>query len=402
MPQTTLQSNSWASRNFNAWKEWRNQQDLENQVPANLLVSGTAAELNKWLSLYVAETRKKDGTHFPSSSLTLLLSGLKRWMTQQNPYAVDILSETDPEFSGLRSVRDRMARKLRKDGVGAVVKHAEIITVEDEVKLWEAGVMGVTSARALLNAVFFMNGKVLCLRGGREHHCLKVSQFSFGKEVQPDGSSMEYVEYVENGSKNRSGSYKDKCENKVIKQYAEPKLKERCYVFILKLYISKLAEEAVREDKFYCRAKESTPTDNFSWYIQMPVGRNILQTMVKTMCKEVGVIGKSNHSLRATGTARLYAANVPEKIIQQRSGHRCIDSLRLYERTSVTQQRAVSSLISGAEVSSFDEQLKENDPKNANTGTEQSSAGKPPRSTNSKTEKSCLDYAALGAAFTNC
>ena len=27
-----------------------------------------------------------------------------------------------------------------------------------------------------------MNGKVLCLRGGREHKALKISQFKFGAE----------------------------------------------------------------------------------------------------------------------------------------------------------------------------------------------------------------------------
>ena len=50
-----------------------------------------------------------------------------------------------------------------------------------------------------------MNGKVLCLRGGREHKALKISQFKFGFE---DGK--EFLEYTENCSKNRSGSYKDK------------------------------------------------------------------------------------------------------------------------------------------------------------------------------------------------
>ncbi len=63
-----------------------------------------------------------------------------------------------------------------------------------------------------------MNGKVLCLRGGREHKALKISQLTFGSD--DDG---EYVVYAENGSKNRSGTYKDKPgSNKVIKHYANP------------------------------------------------------------------------------------------------------------------------------------------------------------------------------------
>ena len=43
----------------------------------------------------------------------------------------------------------------------------------------------------------------MCLRGGREHKALKLSQFMFGVDEGGD-----YIVYTENGSKNRSGSYK--------------------------------------------------------------------------------------------------------------------------------------------------------------------------------------------------
>ena len=95
-----------------------------------------------------------------------------------NPFK--FLDEKDPRFAGLRGARDCVARKLREDGVGASVKHAEITTEGEEMRLWNAGVIGTHSPSALLNAVFFMNGKVLCLRGGREHRMVKLSQFTLG------------------------------------------------------------------------------------------------------------------------------------------------------------------------------------------------------------------------------
>ncbi len=64
------------------------------------------------------------------------------------------------------------------------------------------------------------------------------------------------------------------------------------------------------------------------------------------MFKEVGITGKSNHSLRATGSTCLYSANVPETIIQQRTGHQ---SLMTYERTSEDQHRAVSNILTEEE-----------------------------------------------------
>jgi len=59
--------------------------------------------------------------------------------------------------------------------------------------------------------------EVLYLRWGREHKELKLSQFTFGGD-----KGGEFVWYVENGSKNRSGSYKDLAPNKVVKCYAQP------------------------------------------------------------------------------------------------------------------------------------------------------------------------------------
>ena len=55
----------------------------------------------------------------------------------------------------------------------------------------------------------------------------------------------------------------------------------------------------------------------------MPAGRNYLRSLVKEVSKEAGIEGeKSNHSLTVTGATRMWEANVPEKLIQQRTGHR--------------------------------------------------------------------------------
>ena len=46
------------------------------------------------------------------------------------------------------------------------------------------------------------------------------------------------------------------------------------------------------------------------------------------MFNGVGIKGKTNHSL---WVIRLFASKVPEKIVQQRSGHRLLEALRRYE-----------------------------------------------------------------------
>ena len=96
------------------------------------------------------------------------------------------------------------------------------------------------SPKALLNAIFYMIGKVLCLRGGQEHKSLKISVFNFGSD------QGDFVVYTENGSKNHSGTYKEKAgDNKVVKHYANTQLGNGCYVFLLHFYLQKLAPKVL-------------------------------------------------------------------------------------------------------------------------------------------------------------
>ena len=76
------------------------------------------------------------------------------------------------------------------------------------------------------------------------------------------------------------------------------------------------------------------------------------------MCSLAGFEGKiTNHSLRATAATQMYEMGVPEKAIQERTGHRSLDSLRVYERTSTQQQQAASNILSGSHVQTYAEQV---------------------------------------------
>ena len=80
--------------------------------------------------------------------------------------------------------------------------------------------------------------------------------------------------------------------------------------------------------------------------------------MVPEICKLANISGhKMNHSLRATGTTELYEAEVPENIIQERTGQRSLECLHTYERTSDKQQQAVSNILSSKSQSSYHTQI---------------------------------------------
>ena len=90
----------------------------------------------------------------------------------------------------------------------------------------------------------------------------------------------------------------------------------------------------------------TSPDPRKPWYYSTAVGKNVLGSMLKNMCLIAGIEGtKTDHSLRATGATEMFQAGVPEKIIQQRMGHLSLKALRMYERTTDEQQRAVCSVL---------------------------------------------------------
>ena len=68
--------------------------------------------------------------------------------------------------------------------------------------------------------------------------------------------------------------------------------------------------------------------------------------MVRDMCRQAGIPGyKTNHSLRVTIATRLYRHGVDEQLIMERTGHRSLDGVRSYKRTSADQQEALSDIL---------------------------------------------------------
>ena len=160
--------------------------------------------------------------------------------------------------------------------------------------------------------------------------------------------------YCKYGSKNRPGNFTSlNLENKIVRQYENVKNPGKCHVKILDKYLSLILAEAKERDAFYLIPLPCKPQDqSMPWYSAVPVGKNQLGAMLKEMCQEAGVLGKySSHNLRAGGATTIYQAGVPEKLIQERTGHRSIDGLRHYERTSEAQPADTSNVVANIETS---------------------------------------------------
>ena len=73
-------------------------------------------------------------------------------------------------------------------GLGVKKRQAEPITIEEENKQWEKGVLGDSDLQTLLDTLLFLCGIHFTLRSGQEHRSLKLSQFEL--QTDEDGSSF--------------------------------------------------------------------------------------------------------------------------------------------------------------------------------------------------------------------
>lgn len=344
VPKNTETSTRWAMKNFRDWYEDYNARNPSKCCPEEVVLSSCSPELlNKWLCVFVSETRNQNGEKYPPRTLYSLLTGILRYMRIENSNYPNFLEKNSPVFSGFAKTLDNIFKDLRKSGVGSESQHTEVISRKDEDTLWSSGVLNVETGQGLLRAVFYYNGKCFCLRGGQEHRELRLSQLK--RSTNP----VKYT-YSENASKNRKGGVAQmRVEHKTVVSIADPEAGSRCHVYLLDKYMEKLPLQAIEKDIFYCRPLPTTPTDPTKpWFTAVPIGRNYLTKMVSNMFAEAGLEGnKTNHSLRVTGASALFDAGVPERIIQARTGHRSLDALRVYERVTDAQSNQVSKILSG-------------------------------------------------------
>ena len=66
-------------------------------------------------------------------------------MREQIPDCPNFFNKQDTRFRELQSTLDSVFHKLHSDGIGVQTKHTEILTKEDEEKLWKSGVMSLTT-----------------------------------------------------------------------------------------------------------------------------------------------------------------------------------------------------------------------------------------------------------------
>ena len=150
--KNTERSTMWAVRAFCSWVEEHNECSDE-KCPIELLCMDDLGLLSKWLCVFVKEARRDNGEPYTPRSISMLLSGLQRFINSKREASEPLLNLIDPRnppFRELHNVVEHRYRELHEQGVGAVRKQADIISREEEAALWQSGALGTHSPLVLL------------------------------------------------------------------------------------------------------------------------------------------------------------------------------------------------------------------------------------------------------------
>ena len=194
--------------------------------------------------------------------------------------------------------------------------------------------MGNHSPAALLNAIFFYNGKCFHLRGVQEHDQLKFGQIVWDRN--PDCYT-----YYEHGSKNHSGGVNDDTDGKIVTILATTH-PYSCHVVRPLFFQSSSTHHQARFPFLLETASIYT-----NWHQAMVLGRSLAKTKLQTLVKDMFRDAQrfTNHSLRATGATALFDTGVSEVVVQKCTGHKSINALHQYKRVTTTQNQLVANIL---------------------------------------------------------
>ena len=134
-----------------AWSEIFSDQ----KCPKDLFKKPDTTSLNYWIPHFVADARKQGGKTYRAKTIHQLLVGLQRCMLEKNPLAPTFLS--NPRFSNSHRACDSTYHEWRQQGVGTKIRHAAVISGQDENKLRSISVIGAERPAFREQFFFFRN-----------------------------------------------------------------------------------------------------------------------------------------------------------------------------------------------------------------------------------------------------
>lgn len=214
------------------------------------------------------------------------------------------------------------------------------ISLEEEERFWDLGLMGTDNPRALLRSLFYYVGLHFGLRGGKELYSLEKKNFTLEER-----HGQKHLVYTEMISKTNAGGLAHlKVKPKSIEVRANLQRGERCLVYLYEKYMSRCDNP---EEHLWCQPIPK-PACSRKWYSRQRVGIHKCENMVKSMAREAGMTGRiTNHSVRKTVATRLTKRGVDHAVIRKITGHRSEAGLAPYQEVDSEQIETAITAIRG-------------------------------------------------------
>ena len=305
----------------------------------------TKDNLQHALCRFIPEVTKKHGEGlYPGHTLYQLIVSIQKHLFV-NKLKWKLIDGDD--FEEVSNVLDNVMCECTEANVGVNPRQTEIISYEDEEKLWQNNILGEDTPNKLWDTVLFLIGLNVYLCACEEHYLLRrdmpdqKSQISF----QNNDQGVRCMVYQEDSiTKTHDGGLNDmRCDRKIVWVYPNKEKPARCPVRLVQKYLA-LCPKTKKRSNFYLHSLQH-PTP-IQWYGEQVVGIHSIAKVVKGLMEKANIPGFfTNHSTKCTEGTHLFRAGVSRKLVKEATGHSS-DAVDKYQITSDKQRETMSNIIS--------------------------------------------------------
>ena len=205
----------------------------------------TKANLEYSLCRFICEVKKsREEGDYPGHTLYQMTCALQNHLKK---IGINWRLVHGDEFQNFQRVLDSVMQERAGWGLGTIKKQAQVISIQNEVKLWEKGILGEDNPEKFRSTVLYLISVNCALRAGDEHHTLRRPGgcTPFQSTIESDEFGVNCIVYREDfiTKKNRGGLKDMKKERKIV--WIKPNVNlVRCPVHIIQKYMSLLPRES--------------------------------------------------------------------------------------------------------------------------------------------------------------
>lgn len=346
VPSATRKKVNWALNMFKSFQEDSiKRQSEEGGENGRTIVYKTLSEmnfeeLNYELKYFFLSLRRMDGNRYPPKSIYDIMTMINFHLNNDLKHQVNLF--TDSRFNdSIKSMNTAMKESAEAGNVSGE-RSSRPISIDDENKLWEAGVLSWNNPKQTLNTAVFLLSIHTSVRGGKE---LRSWRYGDDGPFRLDSRLGKEV-LLYNESKNKT--YQGTARSMRLEPPKECVIHHndsnhvRCAVCAYKTLVSGRPLQCSKTALFLKPLAKKQGTVIFADQV---VGEHMLANIMSTIM--AGIPGRfTNHSARKSAPTRMYQGKIEEQIIQEQTRHRSL-LVRKYKETNEEQLIEKSAAIYG-------------------------------------------------------